>query len=54
MAEEGARTISPNFLAAHGLSSDVGWDGFSQDQSLVIVKLVEIEEVVGLKSPEAI
>lgn len=49
-AESGKKRISPKFLAAHGFDPDVGWDGFKGD--LVIIKLVDIVEKVGLKSPD--
>ena len=49
-AETGKDGISPKFLAAHGFDPDAGWDVFKGD--LVIIKLVDIVEKVGLKSPD--
>jgi hypothetical protein len=49
--ETGRRDLSTNFLAAHGFDPDKGWDQFSPDKDLVIVKLVDVAERVGLKSP---
>ena len=51
MAEEGERKLSENFLAAHGFERGSGWSSLSPEKSLIIVKLEEISEVVGLKSP---
>ena len=50
-AETGKNKISPNFLAAHGFKPEAGWDVFTGDD-LVIFKLVDIVEKVGLKSPD--
>jgi nitroimidazol reductase NimA-like FMN-containing flavoprotein (pyridoxamine 5'-phosphate oxidase superfamily) len=50
-AESGRKSISPKFLAAHGFEPAGGWDVFRGDQ-LVIYKLVDIVEKVGLKSPD--
>jgi len=51
MAEEGKQKISPNFLAAHGFKKEEGWASFSPEKPLVILKLEEIAEEIGLKSP---
>jgi len=51
MAEEGKQKISPNFLAAHGFKKEEGWSSFSPEKPLVILKLEEIAEEIGLKSP---
>ena len=51
MAEEGRRRISENFLAAHGLKPEQGWPWLNRQESLVIVKLGEVAERLGLKSP---
>ena len=53
MAEDGRQRLSENFLAAHGLRKEDGWSALSPEKPLVIVKLTEITETVGLKSPEA-
>ena len=49
--ETGKNSISQKFLAAHGFNPDDGWDVFKGDD-LVILKLVDIVEKVGLKSPD--
>jgi len=46
-----AKPLSPNFLQAHGLPKEAGWSALSEDKPLVIVKLVEVTEITGLKSP---
>ena len=51
MAEEGKQKISPNFLAAHGFKKEEGWASFSPKKPLLILKLEEIAEEIGLKSP---
>ena len=52
MAEEGRQKLSPKFLAAHGFKKEEGWSSFASKKSVVIFKLVEIVEEVGLRSPE--
>jgi nitroimidazol reductase NimA-like FMN-containing flavoprotein (pyridoxamine 5'-phosphate oxidase superfamily) len=49
--ETGKKSISPKFLAAHGFNPDEGWSAFKGDD-LVIIKLVDVVEKVGLKSPD--
>ncbi|MHA2407862.1 MAG: pyridoxamine 5'-phosphate oxidase family protein [Candidatus Ranarchaeia archaeon] len=51
LAEEGKNRISTNFLAAHGLKKEEGWSTFVPEKPLVIIKLKEIVEIIGLKSP---
>jgi nitroimidazol reductase NimA-like FMN-containing flavoprotein (pyridoxamine 5'-phosphate oxidase superfamily) len=51
MAKEGEQKVSANFLAAHGFKKEEGWSSFTPEKPLVVVKLVEITEEVGLKSP---
>lgn len=51
MAEEGKQKLSTNFLAAHGFKKEEGWSSFTPEKPLVIVKLEEIVEEIGLKSP---
>ncbi len=51
MAEEGKQKLSTNFLAAHGFKKEEGWSSFTPEKPLVIVKLEEIAEEIGLKSP---
>jgi nitroimidazol reductase NimA-like FMN-containing flavoprotein (pyridoxamine 5'-phosphate oxidase superfamily) len=48
--ETGKEGISKKFLAAHGFNPEDGWDSFEGDD-LVIMKLVDIVERVGLRSP---
>lgn len=43
--------LSTNFLAAHGFEPEKGWDEFKEGKDLVFMKLVDIIEKVGLKSP---
>ena len=52
MANEGEQKVSVNFLAAHGFKKEEGWSSFTPEKPLVVVKLVEITEEVGLKSPK--
>jgi nitroimidazol reductase NimA-like FMN-containing flavoprotein (pyridoxamine 5'-phosphate oxidase superfamily) len=51
MAEDGKRKLSRNFLAAHGFKKEEGWSALSPEKPLVIVKLTDIVEEIGLKSP---
>ena len=51
MAEEGKQTLSPNFLAAHGFKKEEGWSSFNQEKPLTIVKLENVAQEIGLKSP---
>jgi nitroimidazol reductase NimA-like FMN-containing flavoprotein (pyridoxamine 5'-phosphate oxidase superfamily) len=51
LAEEGKRRVSTKFLVAHGFKESEGWSAFSPEKALVILKLEEIVETVGLKSP---
>ena len=46
-----ARQLSSNFLQAHGIPKEKGWSALSEDKPLVIVKLAEVTEITGLKSP---
>lgn len=48
---ESGKKLSKKFLAAHGIDPEKGWDEFKEGKGLVIVKLVDIVEKVGLKSP---
>jgi len=52
MAEEGKLKLSTNFLAAHGFKKEEGWDSFTPEKPLVIVKLKKVTEQIGLKSPK--
>ena len=51
MAEEGKQKLSPNFLAAHGFKKEEGWSSFTPEKPLVIVKLENVAQEIGLKSP---
>ena len=51
MAEVGKRRLSTKFLAAHGFEPEAGWSAFTPSKPLVIVKLDEVTEKIGLKSP---
>lgn len=50
MANVGQRQLSRNFLSAHGFDREKGWTELSPEKPLIIVKLSEPVEVVGLKS----
>ena len=52
IAEEGKKKLSTNFLAAHGFKKEEGWASFTPEKPVVIVKLKEVAEEIGLKSPE--
>ena len=51
MAQEGEQKLSENFLLAHGIRREEGWSSLIQKKAPVIVKLEEIAEVIGIKSP---
>jgi nitroimidazol reductase NimA-like FMN-containing flavoprotein (pyridoxamine 5'-phosphate oxidase superfamily) len=51
MSKEAESGLSTNFLVAHGFAVEEGWSTLSPDKPLVIMKLVDVTEVVGLKSP---
>ena len=51
IAREGKQKLSKNFLAAHGFRKEEGWEALTPKNHLVIVKLKEIIEEIGLKSP---
>ena len=50
LVKEGEKRLSRNFLVAHGLSRSEDWPSLGKGKSLVIVKLAEIVERIGLKS----
>jgi len=52
MAEVGKQKLSTKFLAAHGFKKEEGWSSFTPEKPVVIVKLAEIAEEIGLKSPK--
>ena len=51
MAEVGKQHLSPNFLVAHGFTKGSDWDEFTYDQPILIIKLDNVKEKMGLKSP---
>jgi hypothetical protein len=51
MAEVGKQKISKNFLLAHGFSMGSDWSDFTADKPILIIKLDEVTEKIGLKSP---
>ena len=51
MAEAGKQRLSPNFLVAHGFSQGSDWEAFSVEKPILIIKLDEVTEKTGLKSP---
>ncbi len=50
-AKTGEKRLSTKFLAAHGIEPGEGWREFTSDKELVIVKLADVVERVGLKNP---
>jgi len=46
-----AKGLSTNFLPAHGLPKESNWSALKAEQIILIVKLVDVTEIVGLKSP---
>jgi hypothetical protein len=51
MAEGGKQKLSANFLVAHGFSQVSDWTDFTADKPILIIKLDEVTEKIGLKSP---
>ena len=51
MAEAGKQKLSDNFLLAHGFSQGSVWTDFTADKPILIMKLDEVTEKTGLKSP---
>jgi nitroimidazol reductase NimA-like FMN-containing flavoprotein (pyridoxamine 5'-phosphate oxidase superfamily) len=51
LAEEGEQKLSPNFLPAHGLKKEDGWSSLSPEKPLVVIKLEDVTQEIGLKSP---
>jgi len=51
MAEEGEQKLSTNFLAAHGFRREEGWSSFTSEKPLTVVKLENVAQETGLKSP---
>ena len=52
LSEEGKRKLSANFLPAHGFKKEDGWSSLNPtNTSLVVIKLENITQEIGLKSP---
>jgi len=51
MATEGEEKLSTNFLAAHGFKIEEGWSSLDPEKPMVIVRLDDISEEIGIKSP---
>jgi nitroimidazol reductase NimA-like FMN-containing flavoprotein (pyridoxamine 5'-phosphate oxidase superfamily) len=52
LAQEGEQKLSPNFLPAHGFKKEDGWSSLTpKNTSLVVIKLENINQEIGLKSP---
>ena len=52
LAKEGSQKLSTNFLPAHGFRKEDGWNSLNpKNTSLVIIKLKNITQEIGLKSP---
>jgi nitroimidazol reductase NimA-like FMN-containing flavoprotein (pyridoxamine 5'-phosphate oxidase superfamily) len=51
LANEGEQKLSTNFLPAHGFKREEGWSSFTSEKPLVVVKLENVAQEVGLKSP---
>jgi nitroimidazol reductase NimA-like FMN-containing flavoprotein (pyridoxamine 5'-phosphate oxidase superfamily) len=46
-----AKGLSTNFLPAHGLPKESDWSSLKAEKPLLVVKLVDVTEVIGLQSP---
>ena len=51
MAEVGKKKLSTNFLIAHGFSQGSNWGDFVAEKPILIIKLEQVTEKIGLKSP---
>jgi nitroimidazol reductase NimA-like FMN-containing flavoprotein (pyridoxamine 5'-phosphate oxidase superfamily) len=51
ISEEGEQKLSPNFLPAHGFKKEDGWASLSSEKPLIVIKLEDIAQEIGLKSP---
>jgi nitroimidazol reductase NimA-like FMN-containing flavoprotein (pyridoxamine 5'-phosphate oxidase superfamily) len=51
LANDGERRLSRKFLAAHGFSEHEDWSSLNSEKSMALVKLDDIVEMIGLKSP---
>ncbi len=46
-----SKNLSTNFLPAHGLPKEFDWSSLNAEKPLIVVKLVNVTEINGLKSP---
>ena len=46
-----SKGVSTNFLPAHGVPSVASWSALKAEKPIIVVKLVDVTETVGLKSP---
>ena len=46
-----SKGVSTNFLPAHGVPSKESWSALKAEKPIIVVKLVDVTETVGLKSP---
>jgi len=52
LRKEGEQRLSPNFLPAHGFTKQDGWESLNaENKSLVVIKLENVTQEIGLKSP---
>lgn len=50
MAEEAKKRLAPDFLVAHGLRKEDGWNALTPEKSLIIMKLAGMIQQTALKS----
>ena len=46
-----SKGLSTNFLPAHGVPSEAAWSALNTEKPIIVVKLVDVTDVVALKSP---
>ena len=51
LAKEGENKLSINFLPAHGFKKEKGWSSLTSERALVVIRLEDITQEIGLKSP---
>jgi len=51
MAETCRERLSENFVPAHGFDREKGWSALTPGASIVIFKLVDVVDAIGLMSP---
>jgi nitroimidazol reductase NimA-like FMN-containing flavoprotein (pyridoxamine 5'-phosphate oxidase superfamily) len=49
--DAGKKGLSTNFLPAHGIPKEFAWSSLKTEKPLIIVKLIDVTEIIGLKSP---